>query len=349
MAAHDVADRTTAPRLSVTYEWGALREVVVGGPYGRIGSGFPRFIKNFTSPATIAYLEKAVRAFPRKRTQDAAPALYQAMTDQIQGAIGLLRGRGIVVHQVPPFDRTEEAYLAALSQHVAIQAFPRDPILVIGNRLIETAMYGPYRRKERFAIRRGLADRLTASGTAIVSLPEPIPGPEGSHGFPPGAYLEGGDVFLLGQDIYVGLTGNASSIEGVRSLQAILGPGYRVHPIRLSPKFLHLDCVLSTPRPGLALVCKEGFVDGLPSFLSGWNLIDISADDAEQKLATNVLVLDENTVLVASETPTVAEALSRAGQQVITAPFAAVFMWGGAFRCWHHPLIREGGSSPKGS
>jgi|GEM_PF-3193805 len=70
----------------------------------------------------------------------------------------------------------------------------------------------------------------------------------------------------------------------------------------------------------------------------GWELIEVSAQDAEEKLATNILVLDEKTDLVAAE---LAEDLSRAGQHVITTPFAGIFMWGGAFRCWHHPLIRE--------
>jgi N-dimethylarginine dimethylaminohydrolase len=106
---------------------------------------------------------------------------------------------------------------------------------------------------------------------------------------------------------------------------------------------LHLDCVLATPRPGLALVCRAGFLDGLPAFLKGWQLVEVSARDAEEKLAANGLVLDERTILVAAELPRLADALSKAGQEVVTTPFSAVYLWGGAFRCWHHPLVREGG------
>ena len=160
-------------------------------------------------------------------------------------------------------------------------------------------------------------------------------------GYGPGMFLEGGDVFVAGRDIYVGNTGNASSTEGIRWLQTILERDYHVHEIRLSRKFLHLDCVLATPRPGLAVVCKEGFAEGLPSFLNHWDLIEVSAQDAEEKLATNVLVVDAKTVIVAQESPDVAEALVKAGQDVITTPFGAICLWGGAFRCWHHPLVRE--------
>ena len=341
---------STCPKphgLSVTWEWGALREAVVGCPYARIPTGLPDFYRNYMSPASLEFAEKAIRAFPRRTLQEAVPELYEAMTFQMDEAIALLRGRGVIVHQVAPLDDSEEAFLAELSLYGAMQAFPRDPILVIGERMIETAPYAPSRRKERFPLRRTLAERLARSGVEVFSIPEPLPGPEGPRGFPPGAYLEGGDVFVLGRDIYVGITGNASSLEGSQCLQAILGREYRVHPVRLSRKFLHLDCVLATPRPGLAIVCREGFVDGLPWFLRGWKLIEVSAAEAEEKLATNVLVLDERTTLVPSETPSVARALEKAGQEVLTTPFAAVFLWGGAFRCWHHPLVREGGSPPR--
>ena len=69
---------------------------------------------------------------------------------------------------------------------------------------------------------------------------------------------------------------------------------------------------------------------------------DITArKEAEEKLAANMLILDEKTDLVAEELPELGEALTRAGQDVISTPFSAVFMWGGSFRCWHHPLIRD--------
>ena len=44
-------------------------------------------------------------------------------------------------------------------------------------------------------------------------------------------------------------------------LLRFLGPDYRVHPIALKRGFLHLDVVLSLPRPGLAIICREAFVE----------------------------------------------------------------------------------------
>ena len=123
-------------------------------------------------------------------------------------------------------------------------------------------------------------------------MPPAVPSPEeDGGGWGPGPFIEGGDVFLLGRDIYVGVSGNATNPAGVRWLQQYLGDGYRVHPIRLTETFLHLDCCLATLRPGLAIVCRDAFVDGLPDFLDGWTLLDVSLEDATERLACNGLVM----------------------------------------------------------
>jgi glycine amidinotransferase len=286
--------------------------------------------------------EKAIAFMKQHRGEslfEASPDLYRRGIEQVNAAIRILESRGVSVHQAKALEPGEEAYLDYLVDGF-VQHFVRDPIIIIGHNIIETELYLPLRRKERFGIRRALKERLEQSNARLVSLPPAIPvGEDGNWG--PGPFLEGGDVFLLGRDIYVGNSGNASNAAGITWLRRFLGADYRVHEVPLSKRFLHLDCVLATPRPGLALVCQAGFLQGLPEFLRDWELIEVSAEDAETKLACNGLVLDEKTILVAEELPHLAEALTKAGQEVLTTPFDAVYLWGGAFRCWHHPLVRE--------
>ena len=162
---------------------------------------------------------------------------------------------------------------------------------------------------------------------------------DGSYG--PGPFLEGGDVFLLGRDIYVGVSGNASNTAGVQWLQRYLGDEYRVHEVKLTKKFLHLDCCLATPREGLAIICKEAFVGGILAFLNDWELIELPYVEAKEKLGCNGLVLDEKTIMIHTDLPLLGKALRKAGQEVIETPFDAVYDYAGAFRCWHHPLVRE--------
>jgi len=331
----------TAKGVKVHHEWDSLKEVVVGYPFFKIGKSIPRQTLNDLPTGTYEWAMELCRRHHGKTLTDAEPKLQEQIVRQIDGAISILRKHGVKVHQVKPWEPEEESYLSHLIDG-GVLMFPRDPMVVIGDVFIETATLLPPRRKERFPIRRTLGERLDS--VKVLSMPEPLPiwnnekekAPAGNQPF-----LEGGDTFVMGRDIYVGNSGNASSTLGIQWLQKALGPEYRVHEVPLSRGFLHLDCALATPRRGLALVCREAFVQGLPEFLRDWEIIDVSYEDAKERLGCNGLILDDKTILIAEELPHLADGLTKAGQTVMTTPFSAVYKFGGAFRCWHHPLIRD--------
>lgn len=52
-------------------------------------------------------------------------------------------------------------------------------------------------------------------------------------------------------------------------------------------------------------------------------------------------MLDEKRVIVDSAHERVAEKLRDKGQEVILLPYQAPSLYGGAFRCSHHPIRRE--------
>ncbi len=325
--------------IKVEREWDPLREAIVGRPFTRIGASMPKLTHNYMPPESVGMAEQMMATHAGSTLAEALPLLHELAVNQMAAASEILTSRGVVVRQVEELSPDEEAFLSTLSDRNATQYFPRDPVVAVGDAFIETGMRFPMRRAERFAIRRTLDGILPAA--SLVSMPEPPPQPEAADGgFGPGPFLEGGDVMLFGDDILVGVSGNASNQAGIEWLQALVGPRRRVHPVRVSSRFLHLDCILATPREGLAIVCREGFVDGIPDLLRDWDFIDVPAGEAEAKLAVNVLVVDESTTIVAEEAPEVAEALAAAGQDVVTTPFAGVFLFGCAFRCWHHPMRR---------
>lgn len=325
-------------KVSVDHEWGTLQEVICGIPNFRIPNEIPSAVYNYAPTEGIKFLQ----ANPGKSLREADPALYKKTAAQMDAAVAIMEARGIRVHRLEEVTDAENAYGSEIFPASVIQYFPRDPVLVIGNRVIETELYLPVRRRERFGVRRAIAERLSGSNAQLVSMPPAVPVPEQEDGsWGPGPFLEGGDVFLLGKDIYVGVSGNASNTAGVQWLRQYLGSEYNVHEIKLTKKFLHLDCCLATPRPGLAIICREAFVDGIPEFLNGWELIDVSFKDAKEKLACNGLVLSEKTIMIAKGLDHLAKALRDAGQEVIETPFDAVYQNAGAFRCWHHPLVRK--------
>ncbi|MDX8399842.1 MAG: hypothetical protein R8K20_06295 [Gallionellaceae bacterium] len=70
------------------------------------------------------------------------------------------------------FRYTEAFMLSKLTCRVCeakghIQLFPRDPMLVIGNHLIETEPFSTICRREKFGIRRALFKRVTSDRGAI--------------------------------------------------------------------------------------------------------------------------------------------------------------------------------------
>lgn len=324
-------------KVSVDHEWGALKEVVCGIPNVRIPTALPAAVYNYAPEEGLKFFEANLG----KSLKEADPEAYKLAVDQMDATVAILENRGIKVHRLTEVSNHENAYLSEIFPASVIQYYPRDPMLVIGNKFIETELYLPLRRREKFGVRKTLAERLSQSDAEVVSMPTAVPVKEQEDGtWGPGPFLEGGNVFLLGKDIYVGVTGNASNSAGVKWLAQYLGEDYNVHEIKLSEKFLHLDCCLATPRPGLAIVCREAFVDGLPEFLNDWELIDVPFKDAKEKLACNGLVLDEKSIIIASGLDYLAKALRSAGQEVIETPFDAVYQYAGAFRCWHHPLVR---------
>ena len=328
--------------LNVHHEWGRLEEAVVGYPYLRPAGSLPKSVANFqrSTPEMTEFMRLWLETAPMMPIDEFAPALWAKQNDQMNAAITILRDHGVKVHQVEKILSDELAFEQDIGPF-CIQQFPRDPMLVIGDRYFELPMHMPYRRKERFPIRRTLENRLAELHASIVSAPEPLPRPEDDLGnFGSSAFLEGGDVLLFGDDVLVGNTGNASNSAGVAWLQAQIGDRYRVHEVSLSKDILHLDCVLCTPRPGLAIICREAFVNGIPDYFKGWDFIEVTKEDAETKLACNGLVLDQKNIIIGDESPETADSLGKAGINVYTTPFDTLAALGGGFRCWHHPLIR---------
>lgn len=253
---------------------------------------------------------------------------------QIDNLAQVLQERGVSVHRSHQLNPMQQRYLEYV-QKGGMLLYARDPVLVIGHNVIETALKVPMRAKERFAIRPILRQRLAGSGARYVAMPPVSPDFAGE-----GIYLEGGDVMLNGYDIYVGNSGLASNRAGIAWLQSFLGPRYRVHEVKLEDKWEHLDCVLALVRPGLGIIHRPGIIGELPDSLRGWDYLEV--DESETKrLAANCLVLDQDTVIIDQQHHRVGQELARHGVEALEIPYHAVAAWGGAFRCSHHPLIRE--------
>jgi hypothetical protein len=187
--------------IKVHHEWGTLKEAVVGTAVSlRIPAWSDEY--EFLTPE----VQQFIKDHQGKPLKEADPDLYEQSISQMDDLVALLESRGVVVHRAKPLTADEEEYLAAYKAGIQ-QCFTRDPFLVIGNHVIETSMREFERRKERFGIRRAIQERLIEGNANWVSMPQAAPAREAA-GYGPGPFLEGGDVLLLGRDIYAGYSGH---------------------------------------------------------------------------------------------------------------------------------------------
>lgn len=327
-------------RVGVAREWDRLTEVVIGRA---LDFTFPSSAGHLTS--TLAFMPEALREraaeLSGKRWSQADPDGFARCHQQLDTLASFLRARGITVHRPRALTETEQDVLGEFSP-LSMQIFVRDPMIVIGQTVIEASLRMPHRFKERFGLRPLIAD-LTAHGDAQhVVVPPGCPTSLGQIQGADGPFLEGGDVMLFGQDILVGVgEGNfATDQAGAAWLRHQLGDQYRVHPIPLHPRVLHLDDGLAAVKEGLAVVARDQFTQGLPDLIADWDLIDVTLDEALNLLAANLLVLAPGEVIVDSRVPHLAKALDRHNVTVHTLDFDAVTPFAGGFRCSHHPIRR---------
>lgn len=318
----------------VQSEWAELKECVYGSPEAWV---LPKFLADARLRAQGDFGDFWQRHAGRDMAE-ADPDLFAALRGQVQGAIDLLRRLGVTVHVAGEISAKNRAYPRG-EDHGVSTPWMRDPFVTIGNNVIELAPRSLFHRRQRFAIRGILAGTMDRGARYFA---QPDPGADDYVDAPGWGYLEGGDVFVLGKRVLVGHSGGCSNPEGAHWLAHALGPGYSVDVVPIDPMFPHLDCVLMTPREGLAVACLEAFPEGLPEALQDWDVVDVPKTRAKGSMGCNNLVLNDRTVVVPSEEPLdpVADALKARGFEVIRIPYAVPCAVGGSFRCAHQPLIR---------
>ena len=327
----------TKSNIGVDYEWGALREVVVGIGDGLVIPGYSDKV-DFIYDKNFADVMKKTGGKPAIEVE---PDRTRKVIAQINNLVSVLENMGIKVYRPRVLNPVEHDYLTYV-QEGQMQLYTRDPMLVIGNNVIETSLKVPMRAKEKFPLREIIRERIKGTDARYVAMPSPNPNYEED-----GIYLEGGDVLLNGREIYVGNSGKGSSKAGIEWLQNFLGPNYHVHEVKIIPEFEHLDCIMALLRPGLGVLCRAALKGKLPDSLRDWDFIDVTIEEAK-RLGANALIVNDQTVIMDMQHKRIIDEVRKRNHKVIEVPYGDVATWGGAFRCSHHPLLRVGGGAPVG-
>ena len=169
-------------------------------------------------------------------------------------------------------------------------AFIEDTLVVCGALAVLTRPGAAERRAEL----AGAEEAVRALGLEFARIEAP-------------GTLDGGDVLRVGSNIYVGRGGRTND-EGIRQLRGLLSPrGFQIIPVPLH-RVLHLKSALTALPDGTVIAADTSLVDSSP-----FPALRVVPEEA----GSHVVLLGENTVLMAASAPRSAQLFDDWGFDVI--------------------------------
>ncbi|MCQ6274921.1 dimethylarginine dimethylaminohydrolase family protein [Bacillus sp. V3B] len=202
------------------------------------------------------------------------------------------------------------------------QVFTRDIGFTLGETIFVSDMASDVRKGEEDVLKQWLEDE----GISYYNIV--------------GDQIEGGDVIIDQDTIYIGLS-NRTNQDAINHLQEILHTQFDVITIDFQEKFLHLDCVFNVVSPDIALIYPKALKkEDIEQFKSRYELIEVSEEE-QFTLGTNVLGIGNNRVLSLPVNKKVNEQLRKRNFEVIEVDITEIIKSGGSFRCCTLPIVRS--------
>lgn len=228
---------------------------------------------------------------------------------QHQLFVDTMKKNGVDVYKLPAMEKFPE------------QVFTRDIGFTIGETVFVSRMGSNIRDGEEKVLRNWLLEHQIN-----LSLIE-------------GDRIEGGDVIVHGDTVYIGVSGRTSE-ETIQELQSQV-PHMNVVPVPFNPIYLHLDCVFNILSEKDALIYKPAFEEKDYQMLaSTFNVIEVEKEE-QFTLGTNVLSIGNKKVLSLPINENVNRALRERGYEILEVDISEIIKSGGSFRCCSMPLYRE--------
>lgn len=230
---------------------------------------------------------------------------------------------------------------------------PRDVLLVVGDRIIESPNVIRGRYHETFSYRKILSEYLD-DGAKWFSAPKPMltdalfdvprarPVPNNLE-----PVFDAANVLRFGRDL-VYLISSTGNEYGARWLQTVLGDSFRVHTCEFNYYGSHIDTSIVALRTGLLLCNPERVsVEMLPAFLRKWEIIfsppmtdPYNRPDAyirrclgSKWMGMNILGVRPDLVIVDKHQDALMRLLERYRIETIPLELRHARMLGGGFHC----------------
>jgi glycine amidinotransferase len=350
------AETLTATAVSAHNEWDPLEEAIVGTIDG---AAIPPW--HVSLQATMPTESSAL--FRERGGSQWPPDELKRAAEELDGFAELLASEGVTVRRPEALDHSREFGTPDWrSSGGPSAAFPRDVMLVVGDRMIESALGW---RSYYFAIhafRPILADYFRR-GARWLAAPRPMlrdelyredVDPDG-HEFVPVAgelepLLDAGDFMRCGRDLVVQRS-HVTNRFGIEWLRRVLGDEYRLHEVEFDdPHPMHVNATFLPLAPGKVLVNPDR-VHRVPELFAGWDIlvapepalpVDWPMYMCSRWISLNVLMLDERRVVVEEKEKPLIAALESWGFEPVPCPFRWVNTFGGGFHCATSDVRRRG-------
>ena len=168
------------------------------------------------------------------------------------------------------------------------------------------------------------------------------------HKAPPEVIMEGGDVIVWKDYVFVGL-GERTNEAGLKYLQKMLKGEKEVIglPINVTNEgmsnILHLDCAFQPVGDRYGLIYKEGFQsfpDAIYDVFGPQNLIEVTQEEMYH-MFPNVFSIHPELAIIEQSFDRLVVELKKWNVQTIKTPYAEVAKLGGLLRCSTCPLHRD--------
>lgn len=223
-----------------------------------------------------------------------------------------------------------EVLMTKRNNKAKYQMFTRDPFIVIGDTILLNHMKEDFRQIELPTFNDILKD---IDKDKIIYLDKET-------------IIEGGDLLIHNDIIFIGQNGNRTNKEGLEYLRKNF-TNYKIIPLNMiNPNpyipFVHLDCIFNIVSNDTAIIYKEGFTKESLSIIEKLfpNLISITTQEQDE-LASNVISLGNKVVIVQKRHTRIIEELTNLGFTIETMDIYETIKETGYNRCLTCPLERE--------
>jgi glycine amidinotransferase len=306
--------------MAIYNEYGKLKQVILGiSPEIRPPFDLPRPMRSGINKLTLLQYLFLGKIFRNRPIPGYVTAWYRRELDILSSTLIENDVKVLPLEAIKPL---KEEFPGL------IQMFARDPVFIIGNRVIVGNLQMQMRKKEH----RGygaIIKQLEDNGYEIFKMPPN-----------PGLFLEGGDVIVDQPYVYVGINTYASNLEGLRWLQNVLKNEFEVIPVPLcNPAIQHLDCCMTIIGKNRGIIHRES-IKNLPDHFKSFDFIEVDSETRKQ-LGTNVLVIDPKSIIVQKRHHKLIDELNKRGYEVHALNFTMHARTHGAFRCATCPVDRD--------